>query len=292
MKFDIQPLGGAIGAVVRGWQPGQELTEDERATIKAALGRYLVLVFRGQRQPTDGELIAFAESFGDLLRGSAFLERTRDNPEILRVGNLVGDDGKPQGTGGASMMDWHSDYSYVDRVGDITFLNAVQLPKKPPHTYFCDQYRAAETLPEDLRQRVCGLRALHSVSHYYEDGGSQDVERFRADRERDKAQGIEAPSIPEAEYPVIVRHPETGREILYVSPAITCSIIGLDNEEGGRLLDELHAHSTRPDNVYTHDWEPDDLVMFDTLGTMHKRDSWDQGEQRYMRQLSTVRMIT
>lgn len=288
MDFEIEPLAGAMGAIVRGWTPGKPLSEQDRETIGEALRQYLVLVFRGQQQPTDDELIAFGSAFGDLLQGSAFLERPRDHPEILRVGNLVGEDGKPEGTGGASMMDWHSDYSYVDRVGDVTFLNAVELPRTPPHTYFANQYRALETLSEAMRDRLYGLRALHSVSHYYEDGGSQDVERYRADRERDRKAGIEAPPIPEAEHPVIVRHPETGREILYVGPAITRSINGLPAEESDALLAELYAHSTRPDNVLAHDWETGDLVMFDTLGTLHKRDAWDPGERRSMRQMSTV----
>lgn len=288
MNFEIEPLSAPMGAIVRGWEPDKSLTPIQRDLIADALQEHLVLIFRGQRQPTDEELIAFAGAFGDLLKGSAFLERARGHPEILHVGNLVGDDGKPLGTGGANMMDWHADYSYVDVVGRETFLNAVTLPKTPPHTYFSNQYHAFETLSEPTKRMLRGLRAFHSVSHYYQEGGSKDVERFKADQQRDRAQGVARAAIPEAEHPVVVRHPRTGREILYVGQAITRCILGLSPEESSAMLLELYAHSTRPDNILAHDWELGDLVMFDTLGTLHKRDAWDPGETRLMRQLSTV----
>ena len=64
--------------------------------------------------------------------------------------------------------------------------------------------------------------------------------------------------------------------------------IGMPRDESDDLLRELHAHSTRPSFVYSHDWELGDMVMFDTLGTLHRRDAWDPGERRVMRQLSTL----
>jgi alpha-ketoglutarate-dependent taurine dioxygenase len=106
--------------------------------------------------------------------------------------------------------------------------------------------------------------------------------------ERDEALGVERPSIPEAEHPVVVRHPDTGDEILYVSRGITRRIIGMERAESSALLKRLHLHATRPDQVYAHDWEVGDLIMFDTLGTMHRRDAWDPTQRRLMRQLSTA----
>lgn len=47
-------------------------------------------------------------------------------------------------------------------------------------------------------------------------------------------------------------------------------------------------HTTTDDSVYAHDWQVGDLVVFDTLGTMHRRDEWDPTQRRLMRQLSTA----
>jgi len=292
MKLDIAPLvDEPLGAVVRGWDPDQPLDEAARSQISEALSEYLVLVFRGQDQPSDEALVRFAESFGPLIKGSEWFRDAGDRPEILPVTNVVGEDGIPLGTGGAAQLEWHADYSYVDVPGKESFLNAVELPADPPRTYFCNQYRALETLPDELVERLRSLRAHHSVTAYVKDdaaSGEHDLNRgFAAKRRRDDELGVQRPRIPDAEHPVVFRHPDSGREILYVSKGITRQIIGLEREESSALLKELHLHSVQPESVYAHEWQVGDMVMFDTLGALHRRDSWDPSERRVMRQLST-----
>lgn len=290
MPILIKPLRAPLGAFVHGCEVAEPLSNSDRDVIKEALCKHHVLVFRGHRQPTDEQLIAFGRCFGELLHGSAFLENAHENPEILHVGNLTGKDGKPSGTGGTYNIGWHNDYSYVDRPGITSFLDAVELPKNPPRTYFLSQYRTLETLPSETVEKIRKLRAFHAVAEYGKKGGG-DSDRRQADIERDRERGIERPPLPEADHPMIVRHPETGRECLYVDPAITQHVVGFSASESEALLKELYAHATRAENVYSHDWELGDLVMFDTLGTLHKRDAWDAGERRHMRQMSTVSYI-
>lgn len=292
VQLEITPLADEpLGALVEGWNPHEPLDDDTRDQIKAALGEHVVLVFRGQDQPSDEELVGFAEAFGDLIKGSEWFRDAGDRPEILPVTNAVGDDGVPVGTGGSAELEWHADYSYVARPGKESFLNAVELPDDPPRTYFVDQYRAMETLPDETRERLSDLRARHSITNYYE--GSDPLRDelnpgFRAKKARDDAAGVDRPDIPEAEHPVVFTHPDTGREILYVSKGITRHILDMERADSSALLKELHLHSTRPERVYAHDWQVGDLVMFDTLGAMHRRDSWDPAERRVMRQLSTL----
>lgn len=281
-----------LGALVTGWQP--EVAPDDAllAQIRAALAEHLVLVFRGHRQPTDDELVTFAEAFGDLIKGSEWFRDSGDRPEILPVTNAVGADGIPLGTGGAGPLEWHADYSYVAQPGKESFLNAVELPADAPRTYFCNQYRALATLPSDLVEQLRTMRAHHSVTMYVEGGAAPNDHEldkgYEAKRRRDAEAGIERPAIPEATHPVVMRHPETGREILYVSRGITRQILGLERAESSALLKRLHLHSTAPEHIYAHQWEVGDLVVFDTLGALHRRDSWDPAQRRIMRQLSTV----
>ncbi len=85
-----------------------------------------------------------------------------------------------------------------------------------------------------------------------------------------------------------MRHPDTGREALYVSPGMTTWILNLPKGESDALLQELFEHATRPERVYSHEWRVGDLVVFDTFGLMHRRDRFDPDDRRYMRQLSTL----
>jgi alpha-ketoglutarate-dependent taurine dioxygenase len=285
MHLEITPLDGEpLGAVVRGWEPEQELDDDTRDQIKAALAEHLVLVFRGQDQPSDEALVRFVEAFGEPIKGSEWFRDAGDLPEILPVTNVKDEQGVPLGTGGAGPLEWHADYSYVPRPGKESFLNAVELPEDPPHTYFCSMYTALDTLEPELVERLRDLRATHTITGYVHEDHRDEYSRKK---ERDEKLGIERPPVPEAEHPVVFTHPDTGREILYVSRGITKQIVGLDRDESSAILKEIHLQATRPERVYAHDWEVGDLVMFDTLGALHRRDSWDPSERRVMRQLST-----
>jgi len=298
MGLEVKPLDAPLGAVVTGWNPQTELSSADQAIIKQGLAERQVLVFRGHAQPADAELVRFAYRFGNLIKGSEWFGDIDPVAEILRVNNLVGDDGAPEGTGASASLEWHADYSYVPTVGKESFLEAVEIPKKnAPQTCFVSMYAALETLPHSLVEQLRPLYAHHNITGYTtgEDqtsgtviGEQQFRESFQAKKERNRRMGVERPPIPQAVHPVIIRHPDTGREILYVSKGITRNIIGMPKDESDGLLKELHLHSTKAENVYGHDWQVGDMVMFDTLGTLHRRDAWDPGERRVMRQLSTL----
>ncbi|MGH1492143.1 MAG: TauD/TfdA dioxygenase family protein [Acidimicrobiales bacterium] len=285
MSLEITPIADApLGAIVTGWRPSEPLTSSDRGRVVDALHRLRLLVFRGQPQPTDEDLVAFVEQFGDPIRGSEWFRNAGALPEILPVTNIRGRDGTRVGVEGATNLEWHADYSYVSTPAKTSFLNAVELPDEPPRTYFCDMYRAFETLDPALKDELRDLRATHSIAEYM----AEPELGFGEKVERDRADGVDRPAIPEAVHPVVVRHPDTGREILYVSRGITRRIVGMDKPSSSALLKRLHLHATTDDNVYGHDWQVGDLVMFDTLGTTHRRDSWDPTQRRLMRQLSTA----
>jgi len=298
MTLEIRPLAEPLGALVYGWNPRAELSSQDRVDILQGLRQYQVLVFRGHERPSDVELVQFARNFGDLVKGSEWFGDIGEYAEILPVNNLYDADGVPKGTGGSAALEWHSDYSYVSTVGKESFLEAFELPKSAPQTCFCSQYVALETLPRKTVDMLRPLRAFHSIGYISAEapeeglaaGRSRNEIRagFMAKKARNEKLGLTRPRIPDAEHPVILRHPDSGREILYVNPGITKYIIGMPRDESDDLLKQLHTHSTRPSYVYSHDWQLGDLVMFDTLGTLHRREAWDPTERRVMRQLSTL----
>jgi taurine dioxygenase/pentalenolactone F synthase len=288
MGIEISQSLEPFGAVVTGWRPTRELGDEDLEQIRAALQQHLVLVLRGHDTPTDADLVRFARRFGDLVKGTEWFGDIVEFPEILPITNRIGEDGVAQGTGGAAEFPWHADYSYVPRPGKESFLEAVELPERPPRTCFCSQYVALETLPKALAEPLRGRSAFHSISEVESDEGPEIMSGMAEKRERDARLGIERPEYPEAIHPVILPHPESGREALYVSPGITRYILDLPRDESDDLLAELHAHSTRPDRVYAHEWQVGDLVVFDTVGAMHRRDAWTTGEPRFMRQLSSM----
>jgi alpha-ketoglutarate-dependent taurine dioxygenase len=177
----------------------------------------------------------------------------------------------------------------MERPAKETFLEAVTLPPGGgPQTSFCDMYAALAALPTELRERIDGLVGRHTLmaAAYY---GTADADpEERQARQRQANPDLRYPDsgggIP---HPVIVRHPETGREALYVSSFVD-RFDGVDFDEGRALLDELLARAVVPERVYDHDWQVGDLVVFDTIGTVHSRGLVKARETRSMRQLSTL----
>lgn len=290
MELEIKPFGEPLGAEVRGLDPSTDLSPDVVDQIKAGLREHLVLVFRGHKTPTDAELVNFAGHFGELAVGTTFLGDPSEYPEILPITNLEDEDGYPLGTGAATEFPWHIDYSYLERVAKESFLEAVELPERQSSTYYCDLYQALETLPEQRVSRLRGLVAHNDLRAFFKDprDWEQAVRAQRLKEERNRKLGFEQGPIPEKDRPVIMRHPESGREALYVSPANTRYIVGLPPEESDALLKELFEHATKPERVYRHDWQVGDLLVVDAIGGMHRRDRFDPADRRYMRQLSTL----
>ena len=155
MDLEVTPLNEPLGALVHGWDPSQALSSNECTTIRRSLQEHSVLIFRGHIQPTDDQLVKFAEFFGDLVKGSEWFGDIASSAEILRVNNLVNKDGVPKGTGASDALEWHSDYSYVSTVGKESILEAVELPSRNgPKTYFCSQYDAFNRLAPAMVDRL------------------------------------------------------------------------------------------------------------------------------------------
>jgi alpha-ketoglutarate-dependent taurine dioxygenase len=268
--LEVDPLGQPLGAVVRGMDFTSALDGATIATIKDALRDHLVLVFRGHQSPSDEQLVRFGSMFGELNRNDVAPEQTRpDNPEVLVVSNIVRD-GKKVGTAGSGRLDWHTDYSYQERVGLVSFLEAVLLPDAGGSTYYTNLYLAYDELAPDVRQGLEHLSSLHSTSA---------AANYQTDPEHLVSQAV---------HPLVVTHPDSGRRTLYVNSLFSKSIIGMDAQEGAALLRKLFDHTTDDRFIYRHDWVIGDLVVWDDVGTLHSRDAFDPSARRYMRAMTTL----
>ena len=54
-----------------------------------------------------------------------------------------------------------------------------------------------------------------------------------------------------------------------MSEGFTTRIEGLPEDESRQILDELFAHSIRPEHIYRHQWRPHDLVFWDNRSLIH-----------------------
>jgi taurine dioxygenase len=267
----VVPTGGGVGAEVL----GVELRDVDAATYAAVHRAWVdhgMLLFRGQRL-TDDDLVAFSRRLGGLdfapvqETGRRFVE---GHPEIYVVSNVV-KDGQPIGSLGAGEAVWHTDMSYLPEPPKASLLYALEIPPEGGDTSFCNMYAALERLPADLRARVAGLSLKHDGT--YNSGGYV----------RQGVQPTDDPrASPGAVHPLICRHPESGREMLYLGRRRNAYLVGLDLAESETLLDALWARIDDPAIAYRHRWRVGDLVMWDNRCTMHRRDAFDPTASRIM----------
>ncbi len=257
-QFDIRPLPGA-GAEIIGLDLRQPLNTEDFRRIHQAHLQYHVLVFR-QQDLTPEQQIAFSRRFGSLQIHVLQQFLLAGHPEILIVSNILRD-GQPVGLGDAGKY-WHSDLSYKEIPSLGSMLYAKILPEIGGDTKFANMHRAWETLPAELRQAVEGKRAVHSYTATYSKPkfGSQ----WRPVLTEKQLSEVKAVS-----HPIVRTHPETGKKALFVSEGFTTHIEGLAEQESREILQALYDHSIREEHVYTHRWQPGDLLFWDNRSLIH-----------------------
>ena len=258
-ELRINPFNAPLGAEVVGLDLTQPLDDTVFRRIHRAHLDHHVLVFRNQRI-TPAQQIAFSRRFGPLQVHVLRQFQLHGHPEILVVSN-VKQDGKPVGLGDAGHY-WHSDLSYKDKPSLGSMLHAQQLPADGGDTLFANMHLAYDTLPTVLKKAVEGRAGEHDYLAQY----AQLQRRSPWRPDLTEAQKAEVPPVL---HPVVRIHPETGRRALFVSEHFTTRIIGLPEDESRALLDELFAHSVRPEHVYRQHWQAHDMVFWDNRSVMH-----------------------
>ena len=259
VPLQIRALDAAFGAEVLGLDLGLPLAAEDFRRIHRAHLDHHVLVFREQRI-TPAQQIAFSRRFGELQIHVLKQFLLPGHPEILIVSNIV-ENGKPVGLGDAGKY-WHSDISYKELPSLGSLLHAQELPAQGGDTLFANMHLAYDTLPAALRNAVQGKRAVHSYLAKY--GQLQKEGNWRPNLSAQQVAQVQAVS-----HPVVRTHPENGRRALFVSEGFTTHIEGLPEDESRQLLDELFAHSVRPEHIYRHRWQPHDLVFWDNRSLIH-----------------------
>jgi taurine dioxygenase len=267
----IFPTGAALGAEIRGLDL-KTLTEADFEAVHRAWLDHSVLLFRGQRL-SDHDLIAFSRRFGSLdwapiqETGRRFVE---GYPEIYVVSNVI-ENGAPIGSLGSGEAVWHTDMSYLERPPKASMLYALEVPPAGGDTWFCNMYRAYESLPTALRNRIRSLTLKHDGT--YNSGGYV----------RQGVTAVDDPlTSPGVYHPLAPSHSETGRRVLYLGRRRNAYIAGLPLPESEALLDELWSYATHEDLTWRHQWQPGDLVLWDNRSTMHRRDPFDPNSRRVL----------
>jgi taurine dioxygenase len=274
MSIAIKNLDAALGAEIADIDFFKPLPRPDIDAIEAAWRERLVVVFHGQPL-SDPQLIAFSRNFGELdppgpnPYGEHF---NKAHPELNVISNVV-ENGKPIGNLGDGEAVWHADMTYVDVPPKAAILHALEVP--PPeaggNTYFANMFAAYQSLPTDLKKAVEGKIAVHDASR-----NSAGVLRKGYKEVTDVRETVGA------RHPVVRTDPKIGRKALFLGRRPNAYVLGLSVAESEALLDTLWAHATQPRFAMCHTWKVGDLLMWNNLAVLHRRDPFDPKARRVM----------
>ena len=95
-------------------------------------------------------------------------------------------------------------------------------------------------------------------------------------------------TFPPVAHSLVWTHPESGRKSLVLSPIHLIEIVGMPRSQGDPILQELVEHTTSGRFSYVHDWQVNDIVLWDNWRTMHTAFGTPQGLHRVV-QRTTIR---
>ena len=244
-ELNITRLAGAFGAEVSDVVISDIGDNVFKTLHQSWLDHDGLMVVRDQELTADTH-VEFAARFGNhLLEAEPRDHALPGYPAVYHVDYAVDEKPAPRAfvdTG----SEWHADYADTDEISGASVLHVIEMAPKGGDIFFADLYAAYDSLSPTMQDILSGLEAVHSSS------------------------SLVASSDPKsATHPIVRRHPETGRDVLFISPGFTTEIVGMRKSESDALLGFLKNHVAQPAFIYRHHWIAGDVVIWDNRCTLH-----------------------
>ncbi|AWW41233.1 MULTISPECIES: TauD/TfdA dioxygenase family protein [Streptomyces] len=262
----VSPVAGHIGAEITGVDLAAGPDDDQVRAIRAAVLRWKVVFFRGQRLDHAGH-VAFARRFGAPVvlgrRGGASpagfpeVETTADRLELGGRFGMEHDEWLRRRRH-TPLRGWHCDHGARVDPPAATILRAETVPPYGGDTTWANLAAAYAGLSAPVREFVDGLRAEHRLGVGYQSRPGDDAYlRHLLDHQ------------VAAEHPLVRVHPETGERVLFVNGYYLEQIADVSRAESRLLLEMLLEQATRPEYTVRFRWEPGSVAFWDNRATIH-----------------------
>ncbi len=259
MTLRIVPLSEALGAEVTGPDWARPLDSRTSAALRHAFLEFHLLCLRSEPL-TSLAFLRLARHFGTPQTQLIAEGRQADAPEVSRLETTypsMAD--KPDDMGSVRLSGWHTDDSYFPVPAKATLLQALAIPDSGGQTRFANMLTAYRDLPDEVKARIEGLRAIHRY----------DTRRAQARpielTEEEKAEA----ETQEAVHPLARRHEDTGETAIYFNANRTDRVVGVSGAESDSLLDRLDEHTIQPKYQYHHTWRVGDILIWDNRCLIH-----------------------
>lgn len=269
----ITALSAPLGAEVHDLDLRADIDPADAQELRDAFDQFSLLVVR-QPGLTAEEQHRFVGIFGPVLdeqedgTGHSFVSNVLNDAIVKRADRLL----------------FHADFSFTEHPFEGLSLYGIEISPGAPATRFVSLAVGLQRLPRELAARVANMRGVLMADFASNSSGSYEPIRFAG-------VDVSAPPhlYPRRHHPLVLTHPRTGARLLYVSEYQTLCIEGLSPAESNDLLDELFAHLYASENVYEHEWQEGDLVVWDNIALQHGRLPIEGNVRRTLRRMPISR---
>lgn len=268
--FGARALTPAIGTEITGVDLSVPISDETFAKVLETWHQNLVILFRDQHL-TEDDQVRFGERFGPPAV-SHTRRHTTKNPAVMLISNIR-ENGQLIGALPDGEMNFHTDQCHQERPAMASMLYSLEVPSQGGNTLFANAYLAYEMLPEGMKGKIEGRKALNAYDY-------DNASTIRGTKLRE--------GIPSYWHPIVRTHPATGRKALYVNRLMTVAIEGMSEHESNEVLNALFDHQEQRKFVYEHVWRPHDLLLWDNRCTLHARTDFSAAERRLMRRLTIL----
>ncbi|MGV0103212.1 TauD/TfdA family dioxygenase [Nostoc sp. DSM 114160] len=273
-KVKIRSIDAPLGAIVTNLDASQAIAPEVILQLKAALRDRHILIFKDQKL-SDEQLLNFSLYFGALFVPSdetpVLASKPGETPVVIPISNV---DGGYTGTG---ELTFHSDHKWTPTPSSGSLLYALEIPTHGGDTYWLNTNLAYEALDEATKERIADLQLITYNPFLRDRNAPRSLYRL------DKTIPLISPIFP---HPLVRTHPESGKKHLYLDAATEVEIVGLEPEEGSKLIEQLRQHLNQPKFYYQHKWSVGDIVYWDNQATLHYRQAFNPNERRVLKRVS------
>ena len=253
MTLELERLGATLGVEVCNFDTLAAHSEETWVALRQAVAEHCLVVFRNQVLSAH-QLVDFAAGFGAVMDHFAAYEHLAPGTRKAYMNS------SQPGSLRYSGHDWHTDYSHLTKPPFYSCLYFTRTPSLGGDTGFSNQYEAYNALSERWKTLLEGLESIHDATPRY----------VRLYREADLEVTEELKSGEAHKHPLVLVHPDSGRKALFVSEALSQSIVDMPRKESKVMLEFLFQHCASPEFGYRHVWRQYDLAIFDNRCTLHR----------------------
>ncbi len=268
MTIEFKPLSFSLGAEVLGLKIKDSPSKEQIELVRAGFLKYGILLFREQDISRE-QHIGFSKLFGELDQHESLpRDRHPDYPELLMVTNEPKPNGMPSDSKYTGQV-WHSDMSFTLAPAMGSILRSIKVPSVGGDTMFSNMTLAYEKLSKGMQNLINDLHGVHTSARKIVDLSQDRIEETKK-------------LIPPVAQPIVRIHPETGKKALYIGEKVK-SFVGMTEDESKPLIDYLCRHASKPQFVYRHQWQANELLFWDNRCTMHLAlGDYDESEIRHL----------